>query len=45
MHQEICCVRVDARLNDVAPLAYAFMESFARDNDLKVVPWERNPDG
>ena len=34
------CVRVNAAIRDNEPLAYAFLENFARDNSLKVVPWE-----
>lgn len=32
------CVVVDARLMDVEPLAYRFLEGFARDNELVVRP-------
>jgi hypothetical protein len=31
------CVRVDARLNDIEPLAYAFAARFAADNGLRVI--------
>lgn len=30
------CVVVDARLKDVEPLAYRFLENFARENELVV---------
>lgn len=30
------CVVVDARLHELEPLAYNFLLSFARDNDLQV---------
>ena len=33
------CVFVDARIHGVEPLAYAFLENFARDNELQVLPW------
>lgn len=32
------CVVVDARLQEVEPLAYQFLQGFARDNDLQVRP-------
>lgn len=35
------CVYVDARIRDVEPLAYTFLVHFARDNELKVLPWTR----
>jgi hypothetical protein len=35
------CVYVDARIHDVEPMAYTFLSHFARDNELKVVPWVR----
>lgn len=31
------CVRVDARLYDLDPMAYGFVVHFAADNDLQVV--------
>ena len=36
------CVFVDGRIHDVEPMAYTFLENFARDNDLKVEPWSGN---
>lgn len=30
------CVVVDARLKEIEPLAYRFLETFAKDNDLVV---------
>lgn len=35
------CVFVDARIHDIEPLAYSFLVHFARDNELRVVPWIR----
>lgn len=32
------CVVVDARLREVEPLAYQFLQGFARENDLQVRP-------
>lgn len=34
------CVYVDCRIYDVEPKAYHFLRNFARDNHLKVLPWE-----
>ena len=34
------CVYVDVRIYDLEPKAYHFMLNFAKDNDLKMVPWE-----
>jgi hypothetical protein len=34
------CVFVDARIRDIEPMAYTFMVNFAKDNQLKVAPWE-----
>ena len=34
------CVFADVRIYDIEPKAYYFLQSFARDNDLKVLPWE-----
>jgi hypothetical protein len=42
------CVVVDIRLREVEPLAYSFLLSFARDNDLQVRDsrqTERNQEG
>lgn len=36
------CVFVDGRIHDVEPMAYTFLVNFARDNDLKVEPWQEN---
>jgi hypothetical protein len=33
------CVFVDGRIHDVEPMAYSFLVSFARDNELRVEPW------
>lgn len=35
------CVVVDARLHDVEPLGYQFLQGFARDNELQVRPGRR----
>jgi hypothetical protein len=35
------CVVVDVRLKELEPLAYRFLEGFARDNDLVVRPGRR----
>lgn len=32
------CVVVDRRLEDIEPMAFRFLMSFAKDNDLKVRP-------
>ena len=34
------CVYVDVRIHDIESKAYHFLQNFARDNDLKVMPWE-----
>ncbi len=34
------CVFVDVRIHDIESKAYHFLQNFARDNDLKVLPWE-----
>jgi hypothetical protein len=34
----IRCVVVDMRLEGIEPMAYRFLQSFAKDNDLKVRP-------
>lgn len=31
------CVYVDARLNDIEPMAYNFLVNFANDNELQVI--------
>ena len=33
------CVYVDIRIHDIESKAYHFLENFARDNKLKVLPW------
>ncbi len=38
LHEGVRCVRVDARVHALEPMAYHFLVSFARDNDLQVVP-------
>jgi hypothetical protein len=35
------CVVVDARLGSLEPLAYQFLQGFARDNELQVRPGRR----
>lgn len=37
VHAEQKCVRVDARLLGLEPLAYKFVEGFCRDNNLQTV--------
>lgn len=37
LREGVKCVRVDARLNGIEPLAYKFLRGFAADNDLEVV--------
>jgi hypothetical protein len=39
--QGVKCVVVDARLETVEPLAYKFLQGFARDNELQVRPGRR----
>ncbi len=39
------CVVVDARLAEIEPLAYRFLEGFARDNELLVRAGRRAPRG
>ena len=42
------CVVVDVRLKELEPMAYAFLLSFAKDNELKTRPGrivEREEDG
>jgi hypothetical protein len=34
------CVYVNARIRDIEPMAYTFLVNFAKDNGLKVAPWE-----
>ena len=34
------CVFVNVRIHDIESKAYHFLQSFARDNGLKVLPWE-----
>lgn len=33
------CVFVDASIYATEPMAYTFLVNFAKDNQLKVVPW------
>ncbi len=40
LYEGLPCVFVNARIRETEPLAYAFLESFAQDNELKLVPWE-----
>ncbi len=35
------CVVVDARLRELEPLAYQFLQNFARDNELQMRPGRR----
>jgi hypothetical protein len=37
LHGGVRCVRVDARIHGIEPMAYAFLTGFARDNDLQVI--------
>ena len=39
-YEGLPCVFVNARIRETEPLVYAFLESFAKDNALKLVPWE-----
>lgn len=41
LHQEVMCVFVDGRLNQLEPMAYSFLVGFARDNALQVSTRER----
>jgi hypothetical protein len=34
------CVFVDARIRDIEPMAYSFLGNFAKDNNLKISPWD-----
>ncbi len=34
------CVFVDVRIHDIESKAYHFLQNFAKDNELKVLPWE-----
>lgn len=36
-HEGVRCVRVDARIHQIEPMAYAFLAGFARDNALQVI--------
>lgn len=38
-HEGHKCVFVNTGIYDVEPMAYAFLVNFARDNQLKVIPW------
>lgn len=37
LHEGSRCVRVDARIREIEPMAYKFLRSFAADNALQVV--------
>ena len=37
MRDGVKCVIVDARIHDVEPMAYKFLDGFARDNGLRVL--------
>jgi Protein of unknown function (DUF3579) len=34
---EVKCVSVDGKIRDIEPMAYRFLQSFAKDNALQVV--------
>lgn len=36
-HEGEKCVFVDARIHEVEPMAYSFLQHFAQDNELKVI--------
>ena len=40
LYEGLPCVFVNVRIRETEPLAYAFLGSFAKDNALKLVPWE-----
>lgn len=40
IHDGANCVFVNAAIRDQEPLAYAFLENFARDNELLVLTWD-----
>jgi hypothetical protein len=37
LHEGVKCVKVDARIHAVEPLAYRFLVGFASDNGLRVI--------
>ena len=37
VHDGAKCVRVDSRIEQIEPMAYKFLRSFAADNDLQVL--------
>jgi hypothetical protein len=37
LHEGVKCVRVDARLHAIEPMAYKFLRGFAVDNELEVL--------
>jgi hypothetical protein len=37
LHEGVKCVRVDARLHGIEPMAYKFLRGFAADNELEVL--------
>lgn len=43
LRNEVRCVNVDGRLNQIEPMAYKFMAGFARDNDLQVLGLDDEP--
>ncbi len=38
MYEAVRSVRVDGRLYDIEPLAFHFLLSFSKDNNLRVIP-------
>lgn len=40
-HEGAKCVFVDARIRNIEPMAYTFLAHFARDNNLRLLPWQR----
>ncbi len=36
IREGVRCVHVDGRLNEIEPMAYKFLQTFAQDNDLLV---------
>lgn len=43
-HKGEKCVRVDARIRDIEPMAYKFLVNFASDNKLQVLRTEEAKD-
>jgi hypothetical protein len=38
MYEGVRSVRVDARIHGIEPLAFHFLLSFSKDNNLRVIP-------